>query len=244
MQHGTTVAQAIRPLRALALGQADHFPNSLFIACPVYYHNLLCKTFGDPAVFHPCKNGTARIVQHLRQDFENQHPDLQVYDWVFQWNRGLPNARILPKGSKQFSKARPIIAYTKCWHTKASSFLATALYSIMQILFPQGSTLNVNSVMSALQPAWRHLQYMDPSDEEQVMIQDLIGFFISVPHSRICSALQLMLCRLQEHFGQTSDELVFQVDHKTSTRGLRIFKDSDDSEDPIPRCYGFNMSWS
>ena len=131
------VAQAIRPLRTLVLGPADHFPNSLFIACPVHYHKLLCKTFGDPAVFQPCKNGTARIVQNLRQDFENQHPDLQVYEWAFQWNKGLPNARILPKGSKQFSKARPIISYTKCWRTKASSFLATALYSIMQSLFPK-----------------------------------------------------------------------------------------------------------
>ena len=53
---------------------------------------------------------------------------------------------------------------------------------------------------------------MDPRDEEQVMIQqDLIGFFNSVPHSRICSALQ-------EHFGQTADELVFQVDYKAGTR--------------------------
>ena len=176
-----TIAAAIRPLRTLVLGPADHFPNSLFVACPVYYHQLLCKTFGDPAVFQPCRNGTARIIQHLRQDFESRHPELQVYHWAFQWNKGLPTARILPKGSKQFSKARPIIAYTRCWHTKASS-------SIMQILFPSGSTLNLNSVMHALQLAWRHLQNMDPDDEEQVMIQqDLIGFFNSVPHSRICS---------------------------------------------------------
>ena len=61
--------------------------------------------------------------------------------------------------------------------------------------------------------------------EEQVMIQqDLIGFFNSVPHSRICSALQLMTYRLQEHFGQPIEDLTFQVDHKTGTRGLRIFK--------------------
>ena len=123
------VAQAIRPLRTLVLGPADHFPNSFFIACPVQlYRKLLCKTFGDPAVLQPCKNGTATIIQHLRQDFENQNPDLQVCDWEFQRNKGLPNARVLPKGSKQFAKARPIIAYTKCWHTKASSFLATMEY--------------------------------------------------------------------------------------------------------------------
>ena len=40
--------------------------------------------------------------------------------------------------------------------------------------------------------------------------QDLIGFFNSVPHSRICSALQLTLCRLQEHFGQPAEDLAFQ----------------------------------
>ena len=48
---------------------------------------------------------------------------------------------------------------------------------------------------------------MDPRDEEQVMIQQgLIGLFNSVPHSRVCAALHLMLYRLQEHFGQTVDE--------------------------------------
>ena len=154
------VGQAIRPLRALVLGPADHFPNSLFIACPVHYHKLLCKTFGDPAVFQSCRNGAARIIQHSRQDFENQHPDLQVYSCAFQWHRGLPNARILPKGSKLFAKTRPIIAYTKCWHTRASSFLATAMYSIMLTVFPKGSTFNVKSVTSALQQAWKCLQHM------------------------------------------------------------------------------------
>ena len=82
------IADAIRPLRTLVLGPADHFPNSLFVTCPVYYHQLLCKTSGDPAVFQPCRNGTARIVQHLRQDFESRHPELQVYHWAFQWNKG------------------------------------------------------------------------------------------------------------------------------------------------------------
>ena len=60
------VAQAIRPLRALVLGPADHFPNSLFIACPVHYHKLLCKTLGDPAVFQPCKNGTRTLRTNTR----------------------------------------------------------------------------------------------------------------------------------------------------------------------------------
>eukprot|EP00439_Symbiodinium_sp_Y106_P022753 s9138_g2.t2 len=66
---------------------------------------------------------------------------------------------------------------------------------------------------------------MEPDDEEQAMIQqDLIGFFNSVLHARICSALQLMTYRLQERFGQPIEDLTFQVDHKTGARGLRICK--------------------
>ncbi|CAE7777056.1 unnamed protein product, partial [Symbiodinium necroappetens] len=168
-------------------------------------------------------NGTSTIIQHLQREFEDKHPELQCYKWAFQWNRGLPNARILPKGSKNFAKARPIIAYTKCWHTKASSFLATALYSIMQVLFPAGTTLNISSVTAGLRQAWRYMQQFEQDDPVMIQ-QDLIGFFNSVPHSRICTALQLVLYQLQEHFGQDLDSLTFQVDHKAGTKDLRIFK--------------------
>ena len=86
---------------------------------------------------------------------------------------------------------------------------------------------------------------MDPDDEEQVMIQqDLIGFFNSVPHSRICSALQLMTYRLQEHFGQPIEDLTFQVVTKQVPEDCESSKDNADSEDPTPRCYEFNTSWN
>ena len=173
------VKEATRLFAGMVLGPADHFPHSLFVACPVHYHKLLRRSFGDPAVFMPCRNGTGTIIQHLQREFEDQHPELQSYKWAFQWNRGLPTARILPKGSKNFAKARPIIAYTKCWHTKASSFLATALYSIMQVLFPAGTTLNINSVTAGLRQAWRYMQQFEQDDPVMIQ-QDLIGFFNSV----------------------------------------------------------------
>ena len=217
------IKEATRSFAGLVLGPADHFPHSLFATCPVHYHKLICRSFGDPTVFMPRRNGTGTIIQHLQREFEDKHPELQCYKWAFQWNRGLPNARILPKGSKNFAKARPIIAYTKCWHTKASSFLATALYSIMQILFPAGTTLNISSVTTGLRQAWRYMQQFEQDDPVMIQ-QDLIGFFNSVPHSRICTALQLVLYQLQEHFGQDLDSLTFQVDHKAGTKDLRIFR--------------------
>ena len=223
-------------------------------SCPAFaFRCLSCslpqvamQKLGDPAVFMPCRNGTATIIQHLQREFKDKHPELQEYEWASQWNRGLPTARILPKGSKHFAKARRIIAYTRCWHAKASSFLATALYSIMQVLFPPGTTLNINSVTAGLRQAWKYMQQFE-QDEPVMIQQDLIGFFNSVPHSRICAALQLVLYQLQEHFGQDLDSLTFQVDHKAGTKDLRIFKDSrshDDFVAPLQRSSTSNMSWN
>ena len=88
---------------------------------------------------------------------------------------------------------------------------------------------------------------MDPNDQEQVMIQqDLIGFFNSVPRLGFCSALQLMICRLQEHFGQPAESLAFQVDHKTGARGQRPVNFQGTAKIPRiqhqgaadPTCYG------
>ena len=219
------VQQALGPFRHLIRGPADHFPNSLFVSCPVHYHELLIRTFGDKQVFRPCCNGTVSILRCLRQDFEQRHPDLRLYKWSFQWEAGLPVARILPKESKSFMKARPIIAYTKCWHTKTSSFLATALFELMQVAFPAQSTWNTASVHKALDSAWRHIQAVEAHCEALEMVQqDLIGFFNSVPHDRISQALDLLIWRLEELFHRSVNDIVFQVDMAASTKGLRIFR--------------------
>ena len=75
--------EATKSFAGLVLGPADHFPHSLFVSCPVHYHKLLCRSFGDPAVFMPCRNGTGTILQHVQREFEDKHPELHVYQWAF-----------------------------------------------------------------------------------------------------------------------------------------------------------------
>ena len=87
------------------LGPADHFPNSLFIACPV--HALLCKTFGDPSVFQPCRNGgVSKPCTRSYMSRGGLFSGTEGFRTLGSF--GLPNARILPKASKKFTKARPI----------------------------------------------------------------------------------------------------------------------------------------
>ena len=54
--------------------------------------------------------------------------------------------------------------------------------------------------------------------------QDLIGFYNSVPHARIQQALELLTWRLEELFQQKVEDIVFQVDMRAGTKGLRIFR--------------------
>ena len=127
------------------LGPADHFPNSLFIACPV--HALLCKTFGDPSVFQPCRNGgVSKPCTRSYMSRGGLFSGTEGFRTLGSF--GLPNARILPKHPRSLPKLDRL-KYTKCWHTMASSFLETALCSIMQTLFPSGTTFNINSVTCA-----------------------------------------------------------------------------------------------
>ena len=219
------VSQAIKPMRHLIRGPADHFPNTTFVTCPYFYHTLLVRTFGDSAIFQPCPNGTSLVTQQLQHDFQVLRKDLKPYAWAFRWEWGLPTARVLPKPSKAFLAARPIIGYTKCWHVKASKFLAVALYTLMQIAFPAGTTWNVNSVWTGLRTAWKHIHDMSVTEEPWTMVQqDLIGFFNSVPRTRICSSLQMMLLRLEQHAGIPVSAQAYQVDMKAGTRGLRMFQ--------------------
>ena len=58
-------------------------------------------------------------------------------------------------------------------------------------LVPKAKHIQHDSVTGALKQAWIHVQGMDPCEEQQDLIQqDLIGCFMSVPLSRICSSLQ------------------------------------------------------
>ena len=44
------------------------------------------------------------------------------YSWGCKWSASWPVARILPKPSKGFAKARPIIACDHCWHSRLQPF--------------------------------------------------------------------------------------------------------------------------
>ena len=155
-------------------------------------------TFLDVTVFHRCSVGMSSIMSNLRPCFQFFPGWNQRYAWGRRWSASLPVARILPKPSKAFMKARPIIACDHCWHSRLTTFLAKGVFQIMLVVFPPGSTFNMLSVQQVIRTMWHSMMSFPATEPVNMIQQDLIGLFNSVPHDRILQALTYTLFPLQE----------------------------------------------
>ena len=218
------ISQDLSTLTGLVLTPADHFPNSLHVACPFAFHVLLDTAFLDSSVFERCIVGVSSMLANLKSRFLSLGQIYRRYHWGCNWSLSLPIACILPKPSKDFRKARPIIACDRCWHARLTTFLATGLFQIMSVVFPAGATFNVQSVQQAIRATWRSMMNY-PATEPVAMVQkDLIGFFKSVPHSRILQALDFSLMLLQDRWGQQWQKQSVQVSLRNKDPHLRVFR--------------------
>ena len=85
-------------------------------------------------------------------------------------------------------KARPIIACDHCWRSRLTAFLAKGVFQIMLVGFPPGSTCNMLSVQQVIRTMWHSMMFFPATEPTDMIQQDLIGFFNSVPHDRILQA--------------------------------------------------------
>ncbi len=120
--------QEIRMLKRFVLCPADHHPHQTFVACPMHYHLLLQKTYFQAEVFELCTVGPLalrdRLVQLAKQDLPN------IVHTLINPEGTLPYAYILPKPSKLFEKARPIISYMLSWNAKLGQLVGTLVYEL------------------------------------------------------------------------------------------------------------------
>ena len=113
----TAEVQAFRRFtKGFIVGPGDHFSHTAILSCPCHFHHLLLKTFmpsptTSTPVFQPLRHGIQLIRTRLRDTWPPHL--LQRYRWGLHWDRRLPSAYILPKHSRDWSKARPIVSYTQ-----------------------------------------------------------------------------------------------------------------------------------
>ena len=161
------------------------------------------------------------ILANLNSRFQSVPKWSRRYSWGCKWSASLPVARILPKPSKGFAKARPIIACDRCWHSRLT---AKGVFQIMTVVFPPGQTFNMLSVQQTIRNMWHSMMGYPATEPTGMVQQDLIGFFNSVPHDRILQALILTLHVLQEKWGKPWQEQSLQLSFRNKDSFFRVFR--------------------
>ena len=88
---------------------ADHFPSRAHVICPSLFAMLMHKTFCTGEVFSLCRESAAsfraKVVTLVPACLQHR------YAWGLRLHAPLPTARTLPKPTKDWLKARPIISF-------------------------------------------------------------------------------------------------------------------------------------
>ena len=168
------------------------FAHSLCIHRPCQWHELLIRTFLDDKVFTPCKATPVQTVQQIR----NSVPEwiFRHYAWGLDFSAKLSTGYILPKPSRMFKKARPIINYSTSWPRKLGQAIGIALLEILNIVY--SDLLKFQDVHAGLGQI-RLIFQVIATDERTFEIHqsDIAGFYNQVEHDRILQAVDFALHR-------------------------------------------------
>ena len=180
--------------RGFVITPVDHFPKTAFALCPQLYMELLDKTFIISSIFVIAHDDPLQFETDLRRRL------LQAVHKSYHWGiqHRLPYAYILPKPSRSFLKARPIISYYQTLTSKLCFFLGVILYHLLEKVFHDGighdsAVVMVRKLWSAFRSQWE--------EDCDLVNQDLTGFFTSIPASRFEGALSILFHLYQELYG-------------------------------------------
>ena len=218
---GQTVQQlraAHRILKTWVTFPADHHPTELHLACPVQFHYLLLKTFFDGQIFRPLPQAAACT---LSQVLAATRAQLGSYHTLVLRRKRLPQAYLLPKESKKWCGARPIVAYSHTWNAKLSSVVAVATMLLTCRVF--GRAQSLPSCQYVLRQIWQVMQRSTLGEEMELRQQDLVGFYSAVPHSRILDSIEYLVYRYCEAENVALDQEL-SVSIRQADRINRVFR--------------------
>ena len=184
-----TLQHTARALKPWVVIPAPHFPSRAHVICPTLFSTLLHRTFCTGKVFALATQPAVPFRTHV---VTTTHPCLQQqYSWGFRLHDPLPTARILPKPSKDWLKARPIISFFRTWASPLLTVFGALIFELTKNNFPH--VPGQLPVQDLVQQLWDALSTADPTEYIQLISQDLSGFFTSIPVERFPQALQVLL---------------------------------------------------
>ena len=173
---------------------ADHFPSRAHVICPSLFATLMHKTLCTGEVCSLCRESAASF----RSEVVTTLPStlLQRYAWGLRLQAPLPTARILPKPTKDWQKARPNISFFRTWAAPLLTVFGALIFELTKVTFPD--IPGQLSVQELVQQLWDALSHEEPTEYIHLVSQDLSGFFTSIPTERFHQALQVLLHRYDQ----------------------------------------------
>lgn len=178
----------------------DHEQHSLTVFCPQLYFQAAWNTWKDPALFRQLRITQFQAQHLIKSAFTKslQHR----YAWGFRTKAEVPYAFIFPKRKKQFQKGRTLISYFQSFPGTLLKSTGRAIDSMLL------QTYEYETGQQSLPKIWQSLhKYFSNIPDElslHVVNDDLVGFFNSVPQSRLLDSVASVVAAWQSIHGNRS----------------------------------------
>ena len=165
----------------------DHALSHAHVFCPYFAWTIYKKTFGDTMVYESLLMSPMQASVFLSLSTKKRF--LKTYKWgINATTSSLPIAYLLLKRKKQYKAARPIISYSHFIYAKLFRATAIVLDLLVRAVCPL--SFGLQTLPQMLQNLRGFLQGLPEDFDPATFNQDLVGFFTSIPVSRILSSVE------------------------------------------------------
>ena len=208
-------------LRGFVVHGRGHAINEMFIFCPLMYWKVVRATVRDQQVYKAFTMSPMQTEQRLLQ--QSKQSWLKRYSWGRSSSKSsLPIAYILLKQKKNFQVARPIIRYK--YFIVAKLFRATAI--VLDIISRETLpySFGLQTFPAMMSQIVRFFESIAEDCQLACYNQDLVGFFTSIPVSRVMEAAEWMLQQFMLKYDFDPATYSFSVSLRDKDSKLRVWK--------------------
>eukprot|EP00439_Symbiodinium_sp_Y106_P006485 s8883_g1.t1 len=177
----------------------DHAITHTNVFCPLFTWQVYKATFGDTQVYEMLSLDISQAIVFLQES--TRQTFLKNYSWgVNLRSSSIPIAYLLLKRKKMYRVARPIISYNFFIYARLFRATSIVLDLLIRVVCPQ--SFGLLTLPHMLTQLTTFLQNLPVDFDPEVHNQDLIGFFTSIPVSRILSSVsEVVQLYISKHRG-------------------------------------------
>ena len=177
---------------------ADHETARPRIFCPHLYLKAASTTWGDPTLFTPIPDTPSEANTNLLHTIPTWLA--QKYKWGINTQSTLPQGFVFLKQKKSWAKGRTIISYKNSTLARLLKAVAIALDTMVKQTWPSAPG---NASTPELWKALHTYMHTTPTSIHLNMINDdLVGFFNSVPHQKLQHSLHILIHQWRQKYNQ------------------------------------------